>query len=85
MVRMMCGVKLRDRKTSMELMSMVGLSEDMLTFVRRSRSPSYGHVLRRNEEVGIRRELELKVEAVTGRGRPRLGWREQLKKDSGSR
>jgi hypothetical protein len=29
MVRMMCGVKLRDRKSSSELMSMVGLSEDI--------------------------------------------------------
>ena len=39
--------------------------------------PWYGHVLRRNEEVGIRGALEFEVEGVTGRGRSRLGWREQ--------
>jgi hypothetical protein len=37
MVRMMCRVKLRDRKSSIELMSMVGLSEDIVTLVRKSR------------------------------------------------
>ena len=37
MVRMMCGVKLKERNSSMELLSMVGLSEDILTLVRRSR------------------------------------------------
>ena len=81
MVRMMCGVKLKDRKSSMELRSMVGLSEDIVTWVRRSRLRWYGHVLRRNEGVGIRRALEFEVEGVTGRGRPRLGWREQVEKD----
>lgn len=80
-VRMMCGVKLRDRKSNKELMSMVGLSEDIVTLVRRSRLRWYGHVLRRNEEDGIRRALEFEVEGGTGRGRPRLGWKEQVEKD----
>ena len=81
MVRMMCGVKVKDRKSSMELMSMLGLSEDIVTLIRRSRLRWYGHVLRRIEGVGIRRALEFEVEGVTGRGRPRLGWREQVEKD----
>ena len=38
-------------------------------------------MLRRIEGVGIRRALEFEVEGVTGRGRPRLGWREQVEKD----
>jgi hypothetical protein len=46
MVRMMCGVKLRDRKSSSELMSMVGLSEDIVTLGRKSRLRWYGHVMR---------------------------------------
>jgi hypothetical protein len=37
MVRMMCGVKLTDRKSSKQFMSMVGLSEDIVTLVRKSR------------------------------------------------
>ena len=52
-----------------------------MTLVRCSRLPWYGHVLRRNEDVGIRGALEFEVEGVTGRGRPRLGWREQVRKD----
>ena len=81
MVRIMCGVKLRDRKSSKELMSMVGLSEDIVTLARRSRLRWYGHVLRRNEGVGTRRALEFEIEGVIGRGRPRFGWREQVEKD----
>jgi hypothetical protein len=81
MVRTMCGVRLKDRKSSKELMSMVGLNEDIVTLVRRSRLRWYGHVLRRSGEVGIRHALELEVEGVTGRGRPRMGWREQVEKD----
>ena len=42
-------------------------------------------MLRRNEEVGIRRALRFEVEGVTGRGCPRLGWREQVEKNSESR
>jgi hypothetical protein len=81
MVRMMCGVKLRDRKSSSELMSMVGLSEDMVTLVRKSRLRWYGHVMRRDEGVGIRRVLEFEVAGEIGRGRPPMGWKEQVEKD----
>ena len=78
---MMCGVKLRDRKSSMELTSIVRLNEDTATLVRRSKLQWYGYVLRRNKEVGIRLALEFEAEGVTGKGRPRLGWREQVEKD----
>ena len=53
-----------DRKSSIELMSLVGLSEDIVTFVRRSRLRWHGHMLRRNKEDGIRRALEFEVEGV---------------------
>ena len=66
-------VKLRDRNNNMELMSMVVLSEDIVTLVRRSRLRWYEHVLRRNKEDGIRRALEFEVKGVAGRGRPRMG------------
>jgi hypothetical protein len=52
-------VKLRDRKSSSEVMSMVGLSEDIGTLVRKSRLRWYGHVMRRDEGVGIRRVLRV--------------------------
>ena len=65
--------------SSMELMSMVGLSDDSVILVRRSRLRWYGH--RMKKEVVIRRALEFEVEGVAGRGRPRLGWREQVEKE----
>ena len=81
MVRMMCGVKLRDRKRSEELMALVGLDENIVALVRRLRLRWYGHVLRSGEGDGIRRVLEWEVEGATGQGRPRLGWKEQVEKD----
>ena len=74
-------VKLKDIKRSCELLSMLGLKEDMVTLVRRSRLRWYGQVLRRIEGEGIRRVLELEVEGETRRGRPNFGWREQVEKD----
>ena len=59
----------------MQLMSMVELSENIVTSVRRWRFRwygVYGHVLRRNEEIGLRRSLQFEVEGATGRSRPRL-------------
>ena len=55
--------------------------ELMSTLVRRSRLRWYGHVFRRNKEAGVRRALEFEVEGMAGKGRPRLGLREQVEKD----
>jgi hypothetical protein len=38
-------------------------------------------VMRRDEGVGIRRVLEFEVAGEIGRGRPRMGWKEQVEKD----
>ncbi len=43
----------------------------------------YGHVMRRDEGAGIRRVLEFEVAGKTGRGRPKLGWKEQVERDIG--
>jgi hypothetical protein len=65
----MSGVKLRDRKSSSELMSMAGLCEDIVVMVRRSRLRWYGKV------------LEVVVPGKVGRGRPKLGWEVKARKD----
>ena len=80
MVRMMCGVNLRHRKNTRELMSMLGLDEDIVTLVKRSRLRWYGHVLRRDEGAGIRRVLEVEVNGDIGRGRRRMEWKDQVEK-----
>ena len=81
MVRMMCGVRLRDRKSSRELMSMVGMKEDIAVVVKKSRLRWYGHVLRRSEEDGTKKALELIVPGAVGKGRPRLSWQVEAEKD----
>ena len=81
MVRLMCEIKWRERKSSKELMMMMGLEENIVTVVRRSRLRWYGHVLRRDEEVGIRKVLNFEVNGVAVRGRPHLGWTEQVEND----
>jgi len=50
MVRLMCGVKLKDRKRTSELMSMLGLCDDIVSVVRQSRLRWYRHVMRRDVE-----------------------------------
>ena len=57
------------------------MSEDSRTEISRSSFRWYGHMMRSYEGAGIRRVLECGVEDVTGRGRPRLGWRVQVEKD----
>jgi hypothetical protein len=37
--------------------------------------------MRRDEGVRIRRVSELEVSGEIGRGRPRMGWKEQVEKD----
>ena len=81
MVRMMCGTRLKNRQNSGELMLRMGLHEDIVTLVRRARMRWYGHVMRRDENVGIRRALELEVAGGMRRGRPKIGWKEQVEKD----
>ena len=81
MVRMMCGVSLRDRKSSSELMRMVGSTEDIVVVARRARLRWYGHVLRKTEDEGTRRALALVVPGKVGRGRPKLSWQKEVEKD----
>ena len=81
MVRMMCGVRLRDRKRTSELMSMAGLNEDIVGVVRKSRLRWYGHVLRRSEYDGTRKVLGVVVPGKVGKGRPKLSWQGEVERD----
>ena len=81
MVRMMCGVKLRNRKKTSELMSMLEMSEDIVTLVGQSRMRWYGHVMRRDVTVGIRKVLDVDVAGKVGKGRPRMEWRQRVERD----
>ena len=77
----MCGVKLRDRKRTGEVMSMLGLCDDIVTVVRQSRLRWYCHVMRRDMTNGIRRVLDVDIGGVVEQGRPRLEWKKEVEKD----
>jgi hypothetical protein len=51
------------------------------SMIWKSRLRWYGHVMRRDEGVGIRRVLEFEVASEIRRGRPPMGWKEQVEKD----
>jgi hypothetical protein len=58
MIRLMCGVSLRDKKTSSELRDRVGV-ETIGEICRRSRLRWFGHVKRKVDDDWVRRCTEL--------------------------
>ena len=80
MVRWMCGVSLRERKTSAELRRRLGIVAigDMM---RRSRLRWLGHVLRKDDSDWVRQSMDMVVEGRRGRGRPRLTWEKVVESD----
>ena len=80
MVRWMCGVSLKDRKTSQELLdrlAIVGVAER----VRRGRLRWFGHVERKKADDWVSKCRELDVEGQRGRGRGKKTWRESVDED----
>ena len=84
MVRWMCGVSLREMKTSEELRNMMGI-ESVVAVVKRSRLRWMGHVLRKDEQDWVRRVMEMEVEGRKGRGRPKKTWQKVVEEDMRSR
>ena len=74
MVRAMCGVQLKDRKISTDLMFILGLNEniDQLTMAKSVRW--YGHVLSREDGHVLRRALGFEVEGQRKKGRSKRMW-----------
>ena len=62
MVRAMCGVQLRDRDRSMDLMFMLGLKLTMDQLAMANSIRWYGHVLRREDGHILGRTLDFEVE-----------------------
>ena len=81
MVRMMCGVTLANRERSADLLGRLGLKEAIADGVRKARLRWFGHVARREGEVGIRRVLAYEVKGKVGRGKPRRTWYEVVKRE----
>ena len=71
MVIAMCGVQLKDRKRSTDLMFMLGLKETMDQLAMANCVRWYGHALRREDSHVLRRALDFEVESQR---RPKRTW-----------
>jgi len=80
MVRWMCGIKLKDRVPSKGLIKRLGL-DDIISVLQQNRLQWYGHVLRKEGNVWVKRCMEFEVESARSKGRPKKTWREIVEKD----
>jgi len=80
MIRWMCGVSLKDRKTNEELLGRLGI-ECVSEVVRHGRLRWFGHVERKSDADWVKTCRELQVEGVKGRGRGRKTWYECVEED----
>jgi len=71
----MCGVELSDKVACEELRDRLGL-EDVVTALQRNRLRWCGHVLRKDDRVWVKKCMDLVVEGVGPRGRPKRTWKE---------
>ena len=76
----MCGISLKDRRTTEELRRLVGV-EPITTFIRSGRLRWYGHVMRKGDEDWVKKCMEYRVEGRRPVGRPRKTWLESVEAD----
>ena len=78
MVRAMCGVQLKDRKISTDLMFMLGLLETIDQLDMASSVRWYGHLLTREDSHVLRRALDCGVECQRKNWRPKRTWNKKV-------
>ena len=80
MLRMICGVMLKDMVESTVIASRVGV-DDLEGHSRQKGLRWFGHIARRDEEVDIKKVFELKIEGRRKRGRPVKRWIDVVEED----
>ena len=80
MVRAMCGVQLKDRKRSADLMFMLGLKETMDQLAMTNSVRCYGHALRREDGHVLRSALDFEVDSQRMKERPMRRGKTRLRK-----
>ena len=78
MERAMCGVQLKDRKRSTDLMFMLGLNETIDQLAMANSVRWYGHLLRKEYDHVLRRALNFEVESQRKKGRPKRYGKRQV-------
>ena len=80
MLRMICGVTLKDMVESTVIASRVGVN-DLEEHLRQKRLRWFGHIVRRDEEMEIKKVFELNIEGQRNRGRPVKRWTDVVEED----
>src|SRR5580692_11241647 len=80
MVRWMCGVKLKDRRSNRKLLDRLNVVE-IGAVVSRGRLGWYDHVERVPKEKWVSKCRELQVEGDKGRGRDKKTWKQCVEED----
>ena len=81
MVRWMCGVTLKNKKSSEELMEYLGI-DSVTDVVRRGRLRWFGHVERKSKDDWVLACTNMEVVGDRKRGRGRKTWRECVNDDT---
>ena len=63
MIRWMCGISLKDRRTNEELRRLVGV-EPIITFIRSGRLRWYGHMMRKGDEDWVKKCMEYREDRL---------------------
>ena len=82
MVRAMCGVQLKYRKGSTDLLLMLGLNETIDQLAIANSVQWHGHVLRREDCHMLRRALDIQVECQMKKGRQKRTWKKQVEEEN---
>ena len=80
MVRWMCSVSLKEKKTNAELRESMGI-EKVSDVLRCSRLRWIGHVLRKEGNDWVKKSMEMTVEGSRGRRGPKMTWRTVVERD----
>ena len=73
-MRSMCGLKLMDKKSTIDLMQMLDFNEAIDQLANAYSVCWHGHVLRKDKNNFLRMALDLDVKRTMKRGRPRKIW-----------
>ena len=79
MIRWMCSISMKDRKTNEELRRLVGV-DPITPVIRNGRLRWYRHVMRKRDEDWVKKCMEFRVEGIPF-GRPRRTWLESVEAD----
>ena len=80
MIRRMCDISMKDRRTNEELRRLVGV-EPITNVIRSGRLKWYGHVMRKGDEDWVKKCMESRVKGIRPVGRPRRTWLESVEAD----